>query len=79
MKANLQEAFTNPKFIKLCKQNLNHHFCRKSMGNVALPEIQYNPKRQAAPPAFNPAVEKNINEKQRMVQKTSFPNDPRCS
>ena len=29
--------------------------------NVLLPEIQYNPKRKPAAPAFNPVVEKEIN------------------
>ena len=30
--------------------------------NVLLPEIKYNPEREAAQPSFNPEVEKNINE-----------------
>ena len=31
--------------------------------NVLLPEIQYDPQRKAAAPAFNPVVEKAINAK----------------
>ena len=30
--------------------------------NVMLPEIKYNPTRNAAAPSFNPVVEKEINE-----------------
>ena len=30
--------------------------------NVLLPEIKYNPEREAAAPSFNPAVEEKINE-----------------
>ena len=77
IKANLHEAFTNPQVYKAMQTEFKPASTENPMGNVALPEIQYNPKRQPAPPAFNPAVEENINEKtKRMVQKTSFPNDP---
>ena len=77
IKTNLQEAFTNPQVYKEMQTEFKPASVENPMGNVALPEIQYNPKRRSAPPAFNPEVEKNINEKTKeMVQKTSFPNDP---
>ena len=36
---------------------------RNPLMNVLLPEIQYDPQRKAAAPAFNPTVEKTINAK----------------
>tara|TARA_B110000003_G_scaffold23614_3_gene22588 strand:+ start:3554 stop:4240 length:687 start_codon:yes stop_codon:yes gene_type:complete len=77
IKNNIQEAFTNPEVYKAMQSEFKSSTSINPMGNVSLPEIQYNPKRKAAPPAFNPAVEKTINEKTKeMVQKASFPDDP---
>jgi len=47
------------------------------LGNVQLPEIQFNPKRPSAPPSYSKEQDAQItkNTKQ-MVMDTSFPNDP---
>ena len=72
MKANLQEAFTNPEVFKAMKSEFKPSSVENPMGNVALPEIQFNPNSKA-PPAFNQEVEKSINEKtKQMVQKLVF-------
>lgn len=65
-----QEGFSS---VKLESNNLEKHKIHKNnftaptkqnpLMNVSLPEIKYNPQRKPAAPAFNPAVEKKINDK----------------
>ena len=77
LKNALQEAFTNPSAYKAVETEFNPTNPQNPMSNVTLPEIQYNPNRKGAPPSFNPAVEKKINDSTKeMVQKVSFPDDP---
>lgn len=47
------------------------------LSNVELPEIQFNPKRKEAPPAYTKEQEATINQNtKKMVMETSFPEDP---
>ena len=59
----LKEGFTGPHLYN----KVYHHFQQPTrqnpLMNVLLPEIQYNPQRKPAAPAFNPKVEKKINRK----------------
>jgi len=73
----IKEGFTNPSAYKMLKQNFKSSSPSNPLGNVALPEIQFDPKRKSAAPAFNPEVEAQINKNTKeMVQKVSFPDDP---
>ena len=57
-----KEAFTNPSTYKKHKKHFTNPTEENPVMNVLLPEIKYNPKRKPAAPAYNPAVEKKINE-----------------
>ena len=59
----LKEGFTSPELYEKVKSSFMKPTQKNPLMNVLLPEIQYNPQRKAAAPAFNPTVEKNINKK----------------
>ena len=59
----LKEGLTNPQYYNKIKSNFQPPTKKNPLMNVLLPEIQYNPTRKAAAPAFNPSVEKQINAK----------------
>ena len=56
-----KEGFVNSKMYNVLKPNLTTPTINNPMMNVLLPEIAYNPTREQAAPAYNPAVEKEIN------------------
>jgi hypothetical protein len=56
-----KEGFVNSKMYNVLKPNLTTPTINNPMMNVLLPEISYNPTRKQAAPAYNPAVEKEIN------------------
>ena len=56
-----KEGFVNSKLYNVLKPNLTTPTVNNPMMNVLLPEISYNPTRKQAAPAYNPAVEKEIN------------------
>ena len=56
-----KEAFTNPSTYKKHKKNFTKPTENNPLMNVLLPEIKTDPTRKPAAPAFNPAVEKEIN------------------
>jgi len=58
----VKEGFSNLNLYKAPEIPFTRPTPKNPMGNVLLPEIKYNPKRPAAAPSFNPAVEKKINE-----------------
>jgi len=58
----VKEGFTNPNFYKAHEGKFTNPTKTNPLMNVLLPEIKYNPQRKAGAPAFNPAVEKRINE-----------------
>lgn len=57
-----KEAFTNPSTYKKYKKNFTQPTKQNPLMNVLLPEIKYDPNRKPAAPAYNPAVEKEIND-----------------
>tara|TARA_B110000046_G_scaffold139137_2_gene145506 strand:- start:5199 stop:5852 length:654 start_codon:yes stop_codon:yes gene_type:complete len=57
-----KEGFTNPQLYKKNQQKYTNPTKKNPFMNVLLPEIKYNPKRNAAAPSFDPKVEKKINE-----------------
>ena len=56
-----KEGFVNSKMYNVLKPQLTTPTINNPMMNVLLPEIAYNPMREQAAPAYNPAVEKEIN------------------
>ena len=64
-KKMLKEGFTSPELYEKVKSSFMKPTQKNPLMNVLLPEIQYNPQRKPAAPAFNPTVEKNINKKGR--------------
>ena len=59
----LKEGFTSPELYEKVKSSFMKPTKKNPLMNVLLPEIQYNPTRKPAAPAFNPVVEKQINQK----------------
>ena len=56
-----KEAMTNPSTYKKHKNTFTSPTPENPVMNVLLPEIKYDPKRRPAAPAYNPVVEKEIN------------------
>ena len=67
-----KEGFTNPKLYKLLKHTFTNPTEENPAMNVLLPEIQDNPKRKAAAPAFNPVVESEMNKTTKKMIEKSF-------
>ena len=68
----VKEGFTNPALYKELQSGFTQPSPANPMSNIMLPEIQDNPTRKAAPPAFNPVVEKQINENtKQMIKKVN--------
>ena len=57
-----KEAFTNPSTYKKNKTQFTTPTKQNPVMNVLLPEIKYDPTRKSAAPAYNPVVEKEIND-----------------
>ena len=57
----VKEGFSDSQISEKTKGKFTNPTKNNPLMNVLLPEIQYNPKRKAAAPSFNPAVEKEIN------------------
>lgn len=72
----VKEGFTNPALYKELQSGFTQPSPANPMSNVMLPEIQDNPNRKAAPPAFNPAVEKEINASTKEMIKRVNPSNP---
>jgi hypothetical protein len=60
--SNTEEGFTNPEVYKIIKNNFTQPSKKNPAMNVLLPEINDNPQREAAAPAFNPIVKDEINK-----------------
>jgi len=74
MKKNLdkKEGFTNPEVYKALKKNFTEPKPNNPTMNVLLPEIQYDPDRKPAAPAYNKAVEKEINDSTKKLVEEKF-------
>jgi hypothetical protein len=70
------EGFTNPQVYKSLKNNFTNPTNKNPLMNVLLPEIQDDPKRKMAAPAYNRVVEKQINEDTKNMVVSNFDNDP---
>ena len=71
-KADVKENFTN-----VCKGPVYKSVPDNPLGNVQLPEIQFNPTRDKAPLAATKKQEKTINQNTKeMIINTSFKDDP---
>ena len=73
----LKEGFcTNPKIYELIKNNYTQPTPKNPVMNVLLTEIDDDPNRKQAAPAYNPAVEKEINDSTQDFVLSNFGNDP---
>jgi hypothetical protein len=75
-KKKMMEGFTNPQVYKSLKNNFTNPTNKNPFMNVLLPEIKDDPKRKMAAPAYNRAVEKEINEDTQNMVVSNFDNDP---
>lgn len=72
VKDNLRENFSNEVLYRKFKHNFTNPSQQNPIMNVMLPEIQDNPQRLPAAPAYNKAVEKSINESTKDFVKSNF-------
>ena len=72
---NFLEGFSNVDLYQKFKHNYNNPTTQNPTMNVLLPEIQDNPKRLPAAPAYNKAVEHQINESTKNIIKKNFDNE----
>jgi len=70
-----QEGFTNQKVYESLKTNFTNPSENNPFMNVLLPEISKNPNRKMAAPAYNRAVEKQINKTTEDFVMSNFDND----
>jgi hypothetical protein len=71
------EGFTNPNVYKELKSEFTNPSQKNPLMNVLLPEINDDPNRKRAAPAYNRAVEKSINEKTEDFIVSNFDDDPK--
>ena len=62
-KINVKEGFNNPELYRMLKNNFTNPSSENPLMNVLPAEIQDNPNRNPAAPAYNKAVEEEINNK----------------
>lgn len=70
--SKLKEGFSDEGFYIQNKANFTNPEEKNPIMNVLLPEIQDNPNRLKAAPAYNKAVEKEINESTKDFVKKNF-------
>ena len=68
----LKESFSNDALYQKFKHNYTNPTTQNPTMNVLLPEINDNPQRLQAAPAYNKAVEKQINESTQNIVKKHF-------
>jgi hypothetical protein len=71
----LNETFSNQNIYDKVKHNFTNPTSANPIMNILLPEIQDNPHRLEAAPAYNKAVEKAINQETQDFIVTNFNND----
>jgi hypothetical protein len=74
-KATKKEGFTSNKLNDILKANFTEPTLTNPAMNVLLPEINENPNRQEAAPAFAPVIESDMNKKTKDFISKEF-NDP---
>ena len=70
-----KEGFTNPELYNVLKDSFTNPSEKNPFMNVLLPEINDDPKRKMAAPAYNRAVEKKINNKTEDFVASDFDDD----
>lgn len=70
-----KEGFTNPQVYENLKSNFTNPTEKNPLMNVLLTEIADNPNRKRAAPAYNRAVEKQINDTTKQFVMSNFDND----
>jgi hypothetical protein len=70
-----KEGFTNAEMYTILKNDFTEPAVQNPVMNVLLTEIDDNPQRKEAAPAFNPIVEASMNEKTKQFVVDNF-NDP---
>ena len=70
-----KETFSNENIYDKVKHNYTNPTTANPVMNILLPEIQDNPHRLEAAPAYNKAVEKAINKETQDFVVTNFNND----
>lgn len=58
----MKEGFTSPEFYELTKQSYTQPKPQNPLMNVTLPQINEEPERKPAAPAYNKQVEQEIND-----------------
>ena len=71
----MKETFSNENIYDKVKHNYTNPTSANPVMNILLPEIQDNPHRLEAAPAYNKAVEKAINKETQDFIVTNFNND----
>ena len=74
-KNNKNEGFTNADIYSILKTDFTEPTVVNPVMNILLPEINDNPNRKEAAPAYNPLVEANINNQTKQFVVNNF-NDP---
>ena len=72
VKHTKKEGFTSPEMYKMMKNNFTTPTENNPVMNVLLTEIEDNPDRLPAAPAYNSAVEEEINDKTKEFAGKSF-------
>ena len=70
-----KESFSNEENYENLKHNFTNPNTKNPNMNVLLPEINDNPERLTAAPAYNKAVEREINDSVKNIVRNNF-NDP---
>jgi len=74
---DMKEGFTNPEVYRAMKSEFTNPNKKNPFMNVLLPEINDDPKRKRAAPAYNKAVEERINKNTVDFIASNFDDDPK--
>lgn len=75
LEKSLKETFSNEALYDKYKHNFTNPTTKNPLMNVNLPEINDNPNRLTAAPAYNKAVEEKINTSVQNIVKKNFNDD----
>tara|TARA_B100000902_G_C27297791_1_gene911022 strand:- start:675 stop:1433 length:759 start_codon:yes stop_codon:yes gene_type:complete len=78
LEKSLKETFSNEALYEKYKHNFTNPMTKNPLMNVSLPEINDNPHRLTAAPAYNKAVEEKINNSVQDIVKNNF-KDPKIA
>ena len=75
LEKSLKETFSNEALYEKYKHNFTNPTTKNPLMNISLPEINDNPHRLTAAPAYNKAVEEKINSSVQNIVKKNFNDD----